>query len=107
MKEKTNLVRPGYVDYVEERLGVVETDSDQYRDRSEGSFESRADMREGVSGLAAADATYENTSESIVQKPKSDWDDDINLRGRSVKSSTVRHPAPVPMDLGRYPQRRT
>lgn len=98
MKEKTNLVRPGYVDYVEERLGVVETDSDQYRDRSEGSFESRADLREGVSGLAAADATYENTSESIVQRPKSDQGGD---------SSTVRHPAPVPMDLGRYPQRRT
>jgi hypothetical protein len=106
MKEKTNLVQPGYVDYVEERLGITETDSDQFADRSEGSFESRADMREGVSGLAAADTTYENTSESIVQKPKSDWDDNISLRGKRVKDSTVRHPAPYPMDLGRYPQRR-
>jgi hypothetical protein len=93
-------VTPGfsYNDYVDENLGIVEYDSDQFKNRSEQDFESRASMEEGVAGLATADASYENTSESIVQKPKSDQGGD---------SSTVRHPAPSPMDLHRYPHRRT
>lgn len=96
-----------YTDYVADNLGIVEIDSDQGMDRSEGDFESRASMAEGVGGLKAIDTTYENTSETFVQKPKSDWDDNISLRGKSVKDSTVRHPAPRPMGEGRYPHRRS
>jgi len=104
--DKSVAPAPTYFQYVSENLGITEVDSDQCCDRSEGSFESRANLAEGVSGLASADASYENYSESIVQKPKSDWDDNITLRGMSVKDSTVRHPAPQPIDLYRYPHRR-
>lgn len=74
-----------------------EIDLDQMRNRSEGSFESRADIAEGISGRAPADTSYENYSETIVQNPKSD----------SVgNDSVVTHPAPRPVDLYKYSWRR-
>lgn len=98
--------RAAYHEYVNENLAVVEYDMDQMLPRDENTFQSRASLEEGVSGLKALDTTYENTSETIVQEPRSDWEDDLELRGMSIKSSTVRHPAPRPMDRYRYPHRK-
>jgi hypothetical protein len=69
-------------------------------------FKAGESMADGVSGKKKIDTTFENTSEDIVDRPRSDWDDDVSLRGMSVKSSTVRNPAPVPMDLWKFPHRR-
>lgn len=97
---------PTYAEYVNENLGVYEVDFDNGSDCC-AEFTGNENQAEGVSGLKKVDTTYENYSESVVTRPRSDWDDDISLRGKSVKDSTVRHPAPYPMDLWRYPHRRT
>lgn len=78
---------PTYADYVNENLGVYEADFDNGRDCCTV-FKSNERMEEGVSGLKKIDTTYENYSESIVTAPRSS-------------------DAPMPMDLWRYPHRRT
>lgn len=90
--------KPGYHDYVDENLSIVEIDSDNLMPGCEQDFQSRASLQEGVGGLKSIDTTYENYSESIVECPRSDGPDN--------KASPTK-PAPYPMDLGRYPHRRT
>ena len=96
----------GYADYVSENLGVVEVDVDNMLPSTESEFQAMGSLEEGVSGLKAIDTGYENTSESEVQSPRSDWEDDLSLRGKPISSSTNRQPAPRQMDLDRYPHRR-
>jgi hypothetical protein len=96
---------PSVGDYVADDLQIVESDSDQMMDVV-SSFEMMASLDEGVSGRKRIDTTYENFSESEVEAPRSDWTDDVSLRGKPVSSSTVRRPAPYDVKVGRYPHRR-
>lgn len=92
------------VPYVADNLGISEADMDQGDCCSQ--FASGQDMMEGVSGRKKIDTTFENFSQDIVENPRSDWDDNVSLRGMRVSSSTDRKAAPVPMDLDRFPHRR-
>ncbi len=106
MPKKENPVgvtpKPGYHNYVDANLKIVEGDIDNYMSDSydcEETFRANADIDEGVSGLKAIDTTYENTSESIIENPKSD-------RKGLGGGASVQHPAARPADLHRYPHRR-
>lgn len=54
----------------------------------EAEFHAGASAEEGVSGLKAIDTTFENTSQDIVEKPRSAYN------------------SPAPADLDDYPHRR-
>lgn len=88
--------RPSTTDYVYENLGIVEADMDQGGDCC-SRFAAGADLQEGVSGRKMIDTSYENFSEDLVDRPKSDGADN---------AASPTKPAPYPLDLGRYPHRR-
>ena len=91
--------RPSYRNYVAENLGVVEVDTDNIMgDCCEDVFFAGASLEEGVNGVKAIDTTYENTSESIIERPRSEY----GAKG----PATVSPDAPRPIDLRRYPHRR-
>lgn len=93
--------RPSTRNYVDENLGVYEFDVDNLAPSPdlEGDFHANRSAREGVSGLKAIDTTYENTSEDVVESPRSE-------RDAGDEYATVVRPAPVDVKLGRYPHRR-
>lgn len=90
--------RPSAADYVYENLGIVEVDTDQMDADCCTQFKAGSSMEQGVSGRKKIDTTYENYSEDMVDAPRSDGPDN--------KASPTK-PAPMPMDLARYPHRRT
>lgn len=71
-------------------MGIYEVDMDNLDppEALESAFHAGESLTEGVSGKRRIDTTYENTSQDIVESPRS---------GEN---------APVPADLGEYPHRR-
>lgn len=80
-------VKPNEYPYTFDSIGIMEEDSENGELSTEAQFEAGADIDEGVSGRKRIDTTYENYSEDIVNPRSED--------------------SPLPMDLHRYPHRRT
>lgn len=74
-------------------LTIVDEDSDNGM-----SFEERfcdaGSLDEGICGRKGIDTTFENTSEMLVENP------------RSMYETSAKDDTPEPMDLDRYPHRR-
>lgn len=87
MKNAKDTYSPGF--------DIVDPDMDY--GFTEDKFHSAESLSEGVSGKASMDTTFENTSEEIVTRPRSDG---------AETGSTHRHPAPHDVKNGYFPQRR-
>jgi hypothetical protein len=83
------------MDKVTTAISIFDVDSDNGQDCC-SEFKAGASMEEGVAGRKKIDTTFENTSEDIVDAPRSD-------RGGVA---TADQPAPRPMDLYKFPHRR-
>lgn len=97
MPKDVKRVAPDYVgthNYTNENLGIVEPDYDNMRGGLCEEFRAGADIVDGVSGKKVIDTLYENTSQDMVDNPRSEqYADDFGT-------------PPVPLDLHRYPHRR-
>jgi hypothetical protein len=105
-----DIVRPGrggLTDYMDDRLGISEYDSDQMADMTEEFFQGRSSLEDGVSGQKPIDTRFENTSEDRVCCPRSDMDDPVlDVVDERPNHSGVDKPAGQDIDRYQYPHRR-
>lgn len=80
-------------------------DDDNKESNVEAVFHANASIDEGVSGRKPIDTLYENFSQDIVDHPRSTRKD-VPIRGLMPDHEGVDNPAPIPLDLDKYPHRR-
>ncbi len=70
---KVKIIAPVATPYTDDALAIAENmvDDDNMQYGVEATFKSGADLQEGISGKKSIDASFENTSETTIDSPRS------------------------------------